>query len=466
MNSLIRNCTNCNKALAKTTKGELCQTCYRNRNQVCMHDLAKQNDIAITCFKDSNKTNEIDNTQLNIMENQDKDDTEINNIFDVNSQERTIVDIIKANMVHERKSNDELITILKEQNDFLKKELLQKNVIIDNLLNLCSHNNNKIPDIATSNTIDNNIYDNFSLVEKSDYEARSDYMQWQSVNSNYTKKHTPINKRADNIVVSPNRFSSLNIENDDVTTNVFDNTDDVEQPRKHEIRNNNKADKRPLIVHNQHPERDFSSNYSRQNSGNNLSHSVKRTSPGNSSYADLTKSGKKLFIFSSSLTKPINMNNFNDRLKSGTAFKRAFGGATASQLKYYIQAALNEDHPDRVIINVGTNNLTKKDQTPLQIAEEIIEVAQTCREGGVNEIYVSGITCRPQFQAKINEINKLLEYYAGYKNYVYIDNRCIGREHLRRDNLHLNKEGIRILTDNFLKHLNSISLLDFNNIWN
>ena len=463
MNSLIRNCTNCNKELAKTTKGELCQTCYRNRNQISAHDLAKQNEINTTFFNDSNKTNEIANTQLEVIEKQDDKDNAVINInksSDVISQEGTIADIIKANMVHERKYNDELITVLRDQNDFLKKELLQKNVIIDNLLNLCSHNN-KIPDIATSNTIDNNnINDNCSLVEKSNYEARSDYMQWQNVDSNYKKKHYPIRKRADNIVVSQNRFNLLNIEDDDVTTNVFDNTDDIEQPRKHDIPSKNKADKRPLIVHNQHPQRDFSSNYSRQNSGN-----IKRTSPGNSSYADLTKNGKKLCIFSSSLTKPINMNTFNDRLKSGVALKRAFGGATAAQLNYYVQAALNEDHPDRAIINVGTNNLTKKDQTPLQIAEEIIEVAQTCREGGVNEIYVSGITCRPQFQEKINEINKLLEYYAGIKNYTYIDNSCIGREHLQRDKLHLNKEGIHILSDNFLKHLNSISLLDFNNIW-
>ena len=66
---------------------------------------------------------------------------------------------------------------------------------------------------------------------------------------------------------------------------------------------------------------------------------------------------------------------------------------------------------------------------------------------------------------KINEINKLLEYYAGIHDYEFIDNGCIGREHLQRDQLHLNREGISILTNNFLSHVNSISLLAFNNIW-
>ena len=278
-------------------------------------------------------------------------------------------------------------------------------------------------------------------------------------NTNYRKKHNPICKGVNDIVVFPNRFSSLNVEDDDVITN----TNDELQTPTNATRRNMKVNIRPETVINKYPERD-AVNY-RQNTENNLTHPVKRTIPGNSSYADLTKNGKKICILSSSLTKPINMNDFNNRLASGVAIKRAHGGATASQLKYYAQATLKEDYPDRAIISVGTNNLTKKDQTPLQIAEEIIEVVQTCRQGGVNEIYVSSITCRPQFQEKINEINKLLEYYAGINNYMFIDNHCIGMEHLQRDKLHLNKEGIRILTNNFLNHVNSISLLAFNKIW-
>ena len=271
-------------------------------------------------------------------------------------------------------------------------------------------------------------------------------MQWQTVNTNYGKNHNSTNKRAD--IVSPNRYSLFNIDEDDVNTNVDDNIDDVVQTRTHDNRKNVKAGNRPKSTINKYPERDII-DYTRPNSENNLSYSVKQTRPGNSTYADITKNGEKLCIFSSSLTKPINMHDFNNRLKSGRAIKRPFGGATASQLKYYAQAALNEEHPVRAIISVGTNNLTKKDQTPLQIAEEIIDVVQTCCQGGVNKIYVSSITCRPQFQEKINEINKLLEYYAGIHNYDYIDNRNIGREHLQRDKLHLNREGIRILTNIF-----------------
>ena len=216
--------------------------------------------------------------------------------------------------------------------------------------------------------------------------------------------------------------------------------------------------KRPNVVINLNPERNVLMH-------NNYNNNVKRTYPGNSNYADITKRGNKLFIFSSSITKPINMIEFNKHFSTGHATKRAFGGATASQLKHYTQAALQEDFPDRAIISVGTNNLTKKNQTPQEIAEEIIDVVNTCRKGGVNDIFVSSITCRPDYQAEIDEINKFLEYYAGIYNYVYINNRCIREEHLKRDKLHLNNEGIRILSNNFLEHVNRPSLFSFTSIW-
>ena len=71
------------------------------------------------------------------------------------------------------------------------------------------------------------------------------------------------------------------------------------------------------------------------------------------------------------------MINFNDHLENGVAFKRSFPGCTASELKYYVQPAINENNPDCAVICVGTNNLTKKIQTAKEIAEEIVDVART-----------------------------------------------------------------------------------------
>ena len=67
-----------------------------------------------------------------------------------------------------------------------------------------------------------------------------------------------------------------------------------------------------------------------------------------------------------------------------------------------------------LIIHVGTNNLTKKRyQTEKEVVDEIFTIVNTCRKGGVNEIFVSALTSRPSHQKKVDNINTLLELHAG-----------------------------------------------------
>ena len=160
------------------------------------------------------------------------------------------------------------------------------------------------------------------------------------------------------------------------------------------------------------------------------------------------------------------MNQFNRLIVNGTAIKRAYGGATTSRLKYYVNAAINIDKPDTIIINGGTNNFTKTNQTPEEISNEIFEIVEMCKRGGLKHIFVSSITCRPSYQLQINEVNKLLEKNAGYYGYDYIDNVNIGETHLRNDGVHLNNQGITILANNFLNNLNRPSVIyPFSSIW-
>ena len=173
----------------------------------------------------------------------------------------------------------------------------------------------------------------------------------------------------------------------------------------------------------------------------------------------------KCVIISDSITKRIDMRDFNKNLKNGSCVKRAFPGATASQIMSYVPAILKDDLPDTVIICAGTNNITKKKQPINDIAKEIINIAKSCRKGGVKSVLISSLTCRPYFQKDIEEINKILNYYASIYNYVFIDNTCISKEHLWKDGLHLNKEGISLLANNYLTFLNRPSLLPFRSIW-
>ena len=166
------------------------------------------------------------------------------------------------------------------------------------------------------------------------------------------------------------------------------------------------------------------------------------------------------------------MIEFNDAIINGNAVKRAFGGATASMLNYYSHELINEYKPNTVIIMAGTNNLSKRRyQMAEEIADEVMQIVKTFRNAGVKKIFVSSVTCRPRYQNKVNKLNELLQHYAGVYGFDYIDNACIVEKHLvkdrRNDSVHLNREGIRILTNNFLAYLNSPpTTLPFASIWN
>ena len=135
-------------------------------------------------------------------------------------------------------------------------------------------------------------------------------------------------------------------------------------------------------------------------------------------------------------------------------------------VNHFVKASLNDDRPDKIIICGGTNNLTKKKQSPLEIANEIIEIVETCRSNGVKEIYVSSLICRPFYQKQINEVNKILKHYSGIYKFIYIDNYAIKEVHLWKDNIQLNTDGIYKLANNYICHLNRPSLLPLENIWN
>ena len=109
---------------------------------------------------------------------------------------------------------------------------------------------------------------------------------------------------------------------------------------------------------------------------------------------------------------------------------------------------------------VGTNNFTKRNQSGIETAQEIIEIVKTCHNAGINDVYVSSIICRPTHQEKVNDVNRLLQSYASIHGFKFIENTNINEHHLRRDQVHLNKKGVCLLANNFLDFLNKTSIYD------
>ena len=83
-----------------------------------------------------------------------------------------------------------------------------------------------------------------------------------------------------------------------------------------------------------------------------------------------------------------------------------------------------------------------------------MEVVIECQLGGINEIYVSSVTCRPTHEIKVNSLNKLLFLNAYTYNYQYINNDNITPHLLWEAGLYHNRDGTRVLANNFLEHVN------------
>ena len=241
----------------------------------------------------------------------------------------------------------------------------------------------------------------------------------KNTNTN-TKRHTVNLEEDTNIRVS--RFHPLQYPTEEVHNNN-NSDDDAEWMRNvhFAMPNRKKADqikqspKRPPIIVKENPE----------NEGY-----FTKTVPGNSTYSDITKEGKNTCIIGDSIVKGINMREFNKYVEHSTAIKRNFPGARTKQLMYYIEDILNEENLHRIIINVGTNNLSDQNQTENEIMMEIIEIAKKCHQYGINEIFIAGLTIRPRYDKQINIINNLLKENATKFNYRFIDNTDIMEKHL------------------------------------
>ena len=131
--------------------------------------------------------------------------------------------------------------------------------------------------------------------------------------------------------------------------------------------------KRKSVVINKIPENDKLNRHVNNARTDLVQNHFKRVVPGNSNYANITSHGKKVCIFGDSIIKRIDMVKFNNSMDEGVAIKRSFPGAVASQFISYIKPTIKDDEPDIVILNIGTNNLSKrnKTQTDVEIMEEM-----------------------------------------------------------------------------------------------
>ena len=174
--------------------------------------------------------------------------------------------------------------------------------------------------------------------------------------------------------------------------------------------------------------------------------------PGNSSYADMSRDGKKVVVLSDSMCGRVRIPALNKSLKNKKAYKKFFPGATPDEVHHYCTRTLGRDKPDIAVIHVGTNKV--KDQDPFEIARSIIKIVETCKDYGTNTVFVSGIVYRPDAVECVNQLNTILYQWSFLHGYSFISNENIKYDCLDRDELHLNFRGSSRLTSNFRRALN------------
>ena len=404
-----------------------CKICGRKESKKRVLDEQKICSVCSRKLKENNY--ELVEANKDIINSTVIDVSNQNDSQDSISHEVGIRELIKETMIEEIKRFDNVLRHLEQQVNHLQTHIEHKNVIIEELVDVIRNTNKN----TLSQHITNGIPDKYE-------------QPFQTVNSKRVSKLRDAARNTEEFV-HENCYQPLYHPTDSVCEEdefIYADDANIMTGSTRRIGKTNGINaggqtKRPHIVTKDNPENEYP---------------FKKTLPGNTNYADVTKQGRKKCIIGGSIVKRIDMREFNVWLENGTAIKRCFPGAVASQLGYYVEEVLNEENIDEMIINVGTNNLSKKRQTEEDTVQEIIGIVKKCHAYGVNNVYVSGITCRPEYQWKVDKINKLLRDYAGFYNYKFIDNTNIEKQHLWKDSLHLNDNGTINLACSFLDCLN------------
>ena len=192
--------------------------------------------------------------------------------------------------------------------------------------------------ISPDKSIINSVYEN---IEHDDIPLDINN-EWITNNNKYRKRNTFLNHDNTNFV-HHNRFENLNNTNTEPITNIDEEENNGNIIRnQHDYARRPENRSRPSVVTQDYPE------------NNCLKIPIK---PGINNYNQAVKDGRTTVMFSTSITTGINVRDFNNRYKIGTARFRRFPSAKAKYVKHYIIPTLIDENPQVVILQCGGNDL-------------------------------------------------------------------------------------------------------------
>ena len=188
-----------------------------------------------------------------------------------------------------------------------------------------------------------------------------------------------------------------------------------------------------------------------------------RIKPGKRTYSEATKFGKKICVIGDSHLNRIKRNIFQKSVNSGKTYFNVFRGATSKRLNHYILPTLHEDHPDVVLLRIGSNdihNQTKDRINTEKLKGDIINIGKSCIDLGVKEVVISSILPKKNIALTrlLRQVNDSLREQCVLNGFGFISNDNISRTHLWKDGIHLEDLGTNILAGNFVDFLNRFIL--------
>ena len=138
----------------------------------------------------------------------------------------------------------------------------------------------------------------------------------------------------------------------------------------------------------------------------------------------------------------------------------SFPGASSEKVRKQTEIELEYYKPKIAIIHSGGNDLAEQKRGD-EIVKEISSMAQLMYDTGVRHIGVSAVTPRVGLAYEIQDLNFRLKNMCAIQGLNFIEHpNILFRNHVCHDGVHLNYEGVNILTNNFSNYLRSVGLED------
>ena len=104
---------------------------------------------------------------------------------------------------------------------------------------------------------------------------------------------------------------------------------------------------------------------------------------------------------------------------------------------------------------MSVNDVLKLGSNIDTLSKDIINIANHCKNFGVKQIIISGLTITMRLKASfIYQLNKSIKELCRKHGYSFIDNSNLSSENLWQDRLHLNNSGKGVLLKNYVVTLN------------